>query len=45
MGSRGPALGDQLGANDRHLPRRLDPQSNLAGLQPDHCDADVFPDE
>jgi len=36
---------NQLGANDRHLPRGVDPQPHLSSLQADHGDADVITNE
>lgn len=45
MGTGRTPFGDQLGPDDRHLPRRLDAQAHLTGFQPHHCDADIIPDE
>jgi hypothetical protein len=45
MRSGALAFGDQLGPNHRDLPRRLDAQPYLAGLDPDDRDADVIPNE
>jgi hypothetical protein len=42
---RALALGDQLGPDHGDLPRRLDAQPYLAGLDPDDRDADVIPNE
>jgi hypothetical protein len=44
MGRTRLATGDELRPDDGHLARRLDPQAHLAGLQPDHSDADVVAD-
>jgi hypothetical protein len=32
---------DELGANDRHVARGVDPQPHLPALEPDYRDADV----
>jgi hypothetical protein len=36
---------DELRPDDRHLAGRLDPQTNLSGLQPDDRHADVIPNK
>jgi hypothetical protein len=39
------SFGDQFRADDADVAGRLDAQANLAGLDPDHRDADVIADE